>query len=115
MNDVDTMSEPEANPIRMQGLAWFVVMNDSEVSAKDRLAFDNWLDADPAHQEAYERAQALWQRFDVVIPEYTRLKRQGALNRRKVLLAGLAAIIGAPTVYVLSDPILFAEYSTDVA
>lgn len=115
MDDADAMNEDEVDPIHMQGLEWFVLMNDMKASAKDRLAFNHWLEADSAHRAAYERAQALWNRFDVVIPEYTRLRRQGGISRRGLMFAGLGVFIGASGLYALSDADLFADFRTDVA
>ncbi|MDO7930385.1 FecR family protein [Pseudomonas sp. KFB-139] len=45
-------------------LAWLSVLHDQPDYA-DQLAFSEWLQADPAHVEAYGRAQVLWELSEV--------------------------------------------------
>lgn len=111
----ELMKEYETDPIYMEALEWFVLMKDERVSEKDRLAFEAWLAADPAHPPAYDRAKALWDRFDIVKPEYDRLRQSGGIGRRGFLVGGLVALVAAPAAYVFSRPDLFADYKTDVA
>lgn len=108
------MKDFETDPVFMKALEWFVLLQDKAVSADDRRAFSVWMASDPAHQLAYERAQALWQRFDAVKPEYDRYKGSNRVSRRGVVLGGFAALVLAPGAYMLSRPGLFATYKTDV-
>ncbi|WP_407977164.1 FecR family protein [Brucella pseudogrignonensis] len=113
------MNEFETDPIYRKALEWFVLLQDKTVSADDRVAFSVWIASDPAHRIAYERAQALWQRFDAVKPEYDRLRQSrrpsgGQVGRRGVVLGGLAALVLLPGAYVLSRDGLFATYKTGV-
>lgn len=109
------MKDHETDPTYLEALEWFVRLKDERVSQEDRLAFEQWLARDPGHPEAYERARALWSRFDIVKPEYDRLRRSGRIGRRGVLLGGAAALVAAPALYALSRRDLFADYRTDVA
>jgi len=108
------MKDFETDPVFMKALEWFVLLQDTAVSADDRRAFSAWMASDPAHRVAYERAQTLWQRFDAVKPEYDRYKGSNRVGRRGVILGGLAALVLAPGAYMLSRPGLFATYKTDV-
>ncbi|MBS7544133.1 FecR family protein [Ancylobacter oerskovii] len=110
------MSDRSTDPVTMEALDWFVRMRDDKVGAQERRAFATWLAADPAHPAAFERAQSLWDRFDIVEPEYRRLRRAGRLGRRDVLLGGLATLVAAPVAYVaLNRDRLFATYRTGTA
>lgn len=47
-----------------QALAWFVRMNDAQVSEETQEAFFNWLSADPENQRAWHEAETLWANLD---------------------------------------------------
>ncbi len=108
------MKEYETDPIYMEALEWFVRIKDEKASPEDRNAFAQWIAADPSHAEAYERAQALWDRFDIIKPEYERLRKAGRIGRRDLLLGGLATAIIVPGAYFLTRPGLFADYMTGI-
>lgn len=108
------MKEFETDPVYMKALEWFVLLQDKTVNADDRHAFSVWIASDPAHRLAYERAQKLWQRFDTVKPEYDRLRHPKRVNRRGVVLGGLAALVLLPGAFIMSRRGLFATYRTDV-
>ncbi|WP_411035599.1 FecR family protein [Shinella sp. BYT-45] len=98
----------------MEALEWFVRIKDEKASPEDRRAFAQWIAADPAHAAAYERAQALWDRFDIIKPEYERLRKAGRIGRRDLLLGGLVAAIVMPGAYVLTRPGVFADHTTGI-
>lgn len=108
------MKDPETDPIYLEALEWFVVMRDEQVSAQDRRAFAEWLAADPAHAAAFERAQVLWDRFDIVGPEYQKLRRSGGIGRRGIVLGGLAGLILVPSAWYATRPGAFADYRTGI-
>jgi transmembrane sensor len=108
------MKEYETDPIYMEALEWFVRIKDEKARPEDRRAFSEWIAADPGHAAAYERAQALWDRFDIIKPEYERLRKSGRIGRRDLLLGGLAVAILGPGAYVLTRPGIFADYTTDI-
>ena len=108
------MQDHETDPTYLEALEWFILMKDEQVSAEDRSAFESWLLSDPSHAVAYERARALWDRFGVVKPEYDRLRQSGRIGRRGVLLGGLAALVAAPSLYMLSRRVA-PDYATGPA
>lgn len=109
------MQDYATDPAYLEALEWFVLMKDEEVGDAERAAFEEWLAADPSHVAAYERARALWDRFEIVKPEYDRLHRAGRIGRRSALLGGLAMLVAAPAFYMLMRPGAFADYSTGAA
>ena len=69
------MNEDATDPIVMEALEWFVRMRDDKVTTADREALEAWLAADEAHVAAWKHAQALWARFDIMQPEFDRMRR----------------------------------------
>ncbi|MFA0918820.1 FecR domain-containing protein [Pseudomonas tremae] len=47
-----------------EAASWLALMHDEPVSAADRTAFEQWRQADPAHELALSRMQSLWGSFD---------------------------------------------------
>ncbi|WP_323718090.1 FecR family protein [Paracoccus aminovorans] len=92
-------AEAERDGLSLEALQWFVAMQDEATAAPRRRAFATWI-ADPEHAAAYARAEALWARFEMVRPEYERMRRAGrigqggGIGRREALLGGLAATVG---------------------
>lgn len=109
------MKEYETDPTYMEALEWFVLLNDDKATPEDRRAFAAWLQADPAHAAAFERAQSLWDRFDIVKPEFERLRRSGRLTRRNVTLGGLALALAAPAAWYMTRPGFLADHHAGVA
>lgn len=105
----------EADDARMTtALEWFVRMQDDNASAEDRRRFARWRDADPANAAALTRAKALWDRFDVV-SEQKEGRRGVRLDRRKLLLGGVAAGLAAGGgAGLASRPDLFADHRTGI-
>ncbi|WP_150714205.1 FecR/PupR family sigma factor regulator, partial [Pseudomonas fluorescens] len=60
----DTDRSPAPSPARNsasamdQALDWLIVMGSA--SEEQARQFQQWLDADPSHAEAFARAQAIW-------------------------------------------------------
>jgi transmembrane sensor len=46
--------------LQQAALEWLSLLNDAP-SSRDQLKFSQWLQADPAHVEAYDQAQVLWE------------------------------------------------------
>lgn len=109
------MAEYETDPTYIEALEWFVRMKDKGFTSADRIAFDRWIGENPSHAEAFQRAEMLWKRFDIVVPEYRQLKASGRIGRRSVVLGSLALLAGTPAFYGLTRNGLFADYKTDIA
>ena len=58
MNNFERVTPTPAQ--EQQALAWLSLLHDRPGSA-DQAAFSHWLQADPAHAEAYSQAQVLWE------------------------------------------------------
>jgi transmembrane sensor len=107
------MKDDETDPVFIEALEWLARMQDDKVTATERRRFAAWISASPANASAYGRAEQLWNRFDIVKPEYQRMRRADALGRRKVLLGGLAVLtIGGA--YLASRSGLPAAHSTGI-
>lgn len=107
------MKDDETDPVFMQALEWLARMQDDKASAADRVRFAEWCAESRQNADAYERARQLWNRFDIVKPEYQRLRRAGTLTRRGILLGGVAALaLGGGYLALRSD--LFADLSTGI-
>jgi len=101
------------DPVDIEALEWFVRLREEPADAGQRRAFAAWLASDPEHSAAFARAEALWNRFDAVEPEFRRLRGTGRLGRRDVLLGGLAAALAVPAGYVFFNrQLLFATFRT---
>jgi transmembrane sensor len=109
------MNEEATDPIVMEALEWFVRMRDDKVTAADRQALEEWLARDEAHLAAWKHAQALWARFDIMQPEFHRMRRgRPILSRRNFILGSVAMIGGLGGLYAIDQTGLFAEYKTDI-
>lgn len=60
MSRPDTPAHDGGNPVEQQATAWFVRLRADDTSERDRQAWQRWLHADPLHQAAYGRIEALW-------------------------------------------------------
>ncbi|PWE56253.1 iron dicitrate transport regulator FecR [Metarhizobium album] len=107
------MKDDDTDPLFIEALEWLARMQDDQVSASERARFAEWISASPAHADAYERAEQLWDRFEIVKPEYQRLRRSRALSRRSVVLGGLAALAAAGGYWALPAGLL-ADHVTDI-
>jgi transmembrane sensor len=52
--------------IEEQARGWFVRLNAPDASEAEWLAFQDWIEAAPAHREAYDRVEALWIALDEI-------------------------------------------------
>ncbi|GJD59898.1 FecR family protein [Methylobacterium frigidaeris] len=54
---------PDEDPIDEAAAGWVVRLSSSDATEADRAAFDAWLAADPAHEDAYLEMDALWRQL----------------------------------------------------
>lgn len=72
---------------------WLARLDRPDVGEAEWNAFDAWLEADPAHQAAYDEVLALWSEFEAAAPELNNAlaRRAPAGSRRWLIGGGLAA------------------------
>jgi transmembrane sensor len=103
-----TSHEPAA--VRAEAAAWVARLRGPERDAATEAAFRRWLESDPAHAAAFDRATDIWQAIGGAA---AMTPRKPAVSRRTPVLAGLAAAVvlgGLGGAYALRDP----SYATHV-
>ncbi len=93
-------SERPANEIDERAVAWLARIDRGQLTAHDRVAFEQWLAADDRHRGAYIRAEAAWRLLDraavqtvdvgAASPGWNRGR-----SRRVVVAGGIAATVAA--------------------
>lgn len=84
--------------VALQAAEWFFLLQAGEASAQDRLRWQRWRAADPAHEAAWQKAQQVGQRFAQLPPSLA----LAALNRPA---AQRRAAVRALAVLLLSVPV----------
>jgi transmembrane sensor len=87
------MSDRARDPLIEEALRWLVVLRDPSADEADRRAFERWRAADPAHEAAWRRAQAVWQRADILAPHLRERRPVRPPSGRRLWLR--AAAVGA--------------------
>jgi transmembrane sensor len=91
-------ADPSAMTVGEAAAYWLVKHDVHSLSSEEQRAFDVWLASDPAHREAYERTQSLWNDFEQdADPAELRALRTAALGvgpaaRRWPRIAALVAV-----------------------
>ncbi|PPD48680.1 MAG: iron dicitrate transport regulator FecR [Methylobacter sp.] len=118
---MNTPHNSHEDAIAEQAIAWFSRLRASSVSAKQRKQFAAWLAADPAHQKAYQQAEAFW-----VHPDFTGLLGEAELSpasakappgrywQPPVLLAMAASLVLMATAFRPTLECWRADYCTGV-
>lgn len=85
---------PIATSVIREAAQWLVRLHADEVKAGDVAACARWRAANPAHEEAWQKAERLSLQFGVVPPELgvPVLTRQHARNNRRAVLRTLVAL-----------------------
>jgi transmembrane sensor len=115
------LSKPSDLPadIAEHAIAWFARMRADHVSEQERAQFQAWLNANPAHAEAYRQIDRFWMNpeFDRMLGEMplsTRSSRSFTIRRRAMLALAASVMLAA----VLYRPALIdclrADYCTGV-
>lgn len=116
------MTDRVEDPLLEEALRWFVLLRDDSHTENDRRAFERWRTTDAAHEAAWQRAQAVWDRADILKPAFDRgavvksfplaAPRPQLLKRRRWLQAAAVLAIAAPAAYLANRPDLFADHRT---
>ncbi len=116
------MTDRVEDPLLEEALRWFVLLRDDSHTEVDRRAFERWRASDAAHEAAWQRAQAVWDRADILKPAFDRgavvksfplaASRSLPLKRRRWLQAAAVLAIVASAAYLANRPDLFADHRT---
>ncbi|WP_339865021.1 FecR family protein [Paremcibacter congregatus] len=117
----------EMDKLSDQAATWFQRMSDKDVPEATREEFDNWIDADAAHRNAYQQYSAIWHHpeLDGILQDFADEERKSNCYAAKPFLTmpKMAAIAASITLFVsvwfYSLPteqidIQFAAYRTQV-
>jgi transmembrane sensor len=119
MNQHLSNSSDSPAAIAEQAIAWFARMRADHVTEQERAQFQAWLQANPAHAEAYRQIDRFWMNpeFDRMLGEMplsTRSSRSFTIRRRAQLALAASVVLAA----VLYRPALIdclrADYCTGV-
>ncbi|MNM74913.1 fec operon regulator FecR [compost metagenome] len=108
-------SNPEARQLARTAAAWLALLDSGRASAEDLQRLDHWRAADPRHEQLWQRAEGLRQRFQAV-PQalaMASLDRPQA-NRRTLLKRGLALTVLVPGGWLLSQQLPLAVWRADL-
>ncbi|MBB4845924.1 transmembrane sensor [Paucibacter oligotrophus] len=115
-------AEPDARPldraVARAAAQWLMRLHGGELSGAELQACERWRAADPEHERAWQRAQALAQRLGQLPrgPALAALNRPRGAGRpgRRQALGGLVALLaGAPAAWLLW-PETSGEYSSAI-
>ncbi|MGH8382384.1 DUF4880 domain-containing protein [Pseudomonas sp.] len=108
-------SNPEARQLARIAAAWLTLLDSGRASAEDLQQLDHWRAADPRHEQVWQRAEGLRQRFQAV-PQalaMASLDRPQA-SRRTLLKRGLALAVLVPGGWLLSQQLPLAVWRADL-
>lgn len=110
---------PSGDPAE-QAIYWLTWLSSGEASDDDRRAFDRWLNADSAHQTAWDKAQLLWQ--DVsrlteadLTADIASKSLKGVPSKKRGLYCGLgmaACLLLSVVLWTGGVPYYLADYRT---
>ncbi len=125
-SDVFPMDDMIGSTVKDAATEWFIRMRDDAVSEADRAAFEIWLNADPAHADAYREMERLWTGLDQIDRRSAETEVSGIAQRKKsrrsspqrqrslrrmAIAASVAGLAGLGA-YSLTPPGLLADHRT---
>lgn len=68
---ISVLTLPNDSPpnIVEQAIEWHMRQQEDQLSPSDQAQFEDWLNQNAEHRQAFERIQTLWQKFDDVEPD----------------------------------------------
>lgn len=88
------MVERAADEVLRQAAEWFAALNNEDADEAERQRWRQWVSADPRHAAAWERVEALSQRFDSLSPRVAPLAARHALSARGAGRRGHLKLLG---------------------
>lgn len=91
-------TEYSLRQVAMQAADWFVLIDSGEATAHDLTVLEQWREASPAHEQAWQQAQRI-SGLASALPEQTSatLRRRTRLDRRKAIKQLGMLIAAVPT------------------
>ncbi|MBP8116632.1 MAG: FecR family protein [Nitrospira sp.] len=121
------MDTPERERLASTASEWLVRMESGTITAAERLRFTEWLSSDPAHQEAYRKAERFWHALDQVNPhdihEFDRYLTEDAPTtprehshswRRVTAMAASLLLVAGIGLWLTTAWLLLGDYRTAV-
>jgi transmembrane sensor len=97
--------EQPGQKVDAEAAAWLARLNGPFRSARSEAGLRRWLERDPAHEAAFERATEIWEMIPGAAPEQVDVAEVGAppVSRRRMMAvaAGVAAMITVGGGYAL--------------
>ncbi len=108
-------NNPEARQLARTAAAWLALLDSGRASAEDLQRLDHWRAADPRHEQLWQRAEGLRQRFQAVPQGLAMASLDRAqVNRRTLLKRGLALTVLVPGGWLLSQQLPLAVWRADL-
>lgn len=90
--------------VEAEAAAWLARLNGPFRSARSEAGLRQWLERDPAHQAAFERATEIWEMIPGAVPEREAVAEQAPpVSRRRMIAtaAGIAVLVAVGGSYAL--------------
>jgi transmembrane sensor len=95
------MAAKDTQAVNEEAAAWFARFQNAHASLQDECAFQDWVEADPAHAVAYARVEAAWERAERLVatggadkPAPAPARHADTLTRRAAAVALLTLGVG---------------------
>lgn len=117
------MGNASTSTVDDDAVAWFVRLRDEEASEADRAAFAVWLEASPAHVQAWRELEAIWGALDhVAVPkpavassiDANNSARRGPRPLGWPLAAAAVFLLAVTAAWRLSPAGLLADHRTGI-
>ncbi|PSS57758.1 DUF4880 domain-containing protein [Pseudomonas sp. BBP2017] len=108
-------NSPEARQLARTAAVWLALLDSGRASAEDLQRLDHWRAADPRHEQLWQRAEGLRQRFQAVPQALAMASLDRAqVDRRALLKRGLALAVLVPGGWLLSQQLPLAVWRADL-
>lgn len=90
--------------VEAEAAAWLARLNGPFRSARSEAGLRRWLERDPAHEAAFERATEIWEMIPGAVPGRELMPEETApVTRRQLMAAGIIALVLAGGGYALMN------------